>query len=932
MEPGKYLEHSVNFEYSSGYSFELWVYFYDIEINRIYLGNITNTSESTKNIYIGISYIYATSKYMFSTMLRSDGIISEKQIMKGWNKFGFYKNSSGFSSYQYNSIDGDLSPGDEYSDLGLTSSKNALGCYQKCDSPQFIVSSLRFRDDTNLGILGNSFSYMNPLATCGDGIVQREHLEECDDSHSTLPGCNEACLLESGYSCGKDPYQCFPAQCGDGYYATGEQCDDQNTSSGDGCSNTCQLEAGFTCTGIENTTCTPICGDGIKISALEECEDGNTDNNDGCSSDCKPETDYVCGGWTSISNPDTCNIVCGNGIQNPLFVSPLKCDDGNTDNGDGCDENCNVEGGYTCTSNGASVCTPICGTGVVISPKECDDGNDTPGDGCDEHCNVEEGYVCTSNGTSVCTPICGTGVVISPKECDDGNTTPGDGCDENCNVEEGYTCTSTGTSTCSPLCGIGVIIGPKECDDGNTNSDDGCSSECKVEEGYYCKNFEKDPSFCNKCKFNQEFKDSSIISRCGDQSNLESTSMSEGVSTSAQIATGISMGAVIGVSILNMSSLTGIWSLVNQFQLFLLLILTRTPLPGEINYIIADNDFMSFDMSFLPVAKLPYISEFEGWVMQEQDDVYLHRIGIKSKTSIYTNLNLVITFLAIVSVYPFVMLLKCCVKEIGYRKKISCNNFGRGILELFNFSIFIRIIVEGFQLLLITSSSELSKRNTSTLASQISLGFALVGLLICMTCIFFSFYIFYSTRDIFDPDEAYKLSEFITGVSDSKYSRIYSFAALTRRTMMILILILLQSLDSFYLSCILSGIQTLYFLLLMLIRPFTRPENNIIEIVNELIFLTLSFFLCLFNSESKWTPTVTKAFSFIILSNSLIITLIMISTLIVTIINNIKCSSRNKPTQVSSKVLPAALQRVSKRSYMVHRESEVSNIRIEVTR
>ncbi|CAI2375828.1 unnamed protein product [Moneuplotes crassus] len=515
MKPGKYLEHSVNFEYSSGYSFELWVYFYDIEINRIYLGNITNTSGGTGRKYIGIAQGYWDSAFRMASCLEGNCIDSQGEIKIGWNKFAFYKNSSGFSSYQYNSIDETLSPGQEFSDLGLTSSKNALGCFQRCDSSQFIVSSLRFRDDTNLGILGNSFSYMNPLATCGDGIVQREHLEECDDSHSTLPGCNEACLLESGYSCGKDPYQCFPAQCGDGYYATGEQCDDQNSSSGDGCSNTCQLEAGFACTGIENTTCTPICGDGIKISALKECEDGNTDDNDGCSSDCKPETDYVCGGWTSISNPDTCNTVCGNGVQNPRFVSPLKCDDGNTANGDGCDENCNVEGGYTCTSNGASVCTPLCGSGVVINPKECDDSN--------------------------------------------------------------------------------------------TNSNDGCSSECKVEEGYYCKNSKKDPSFCNKCKFNQEFEDSSIISRCGDQSNLESTSMSEGVSTSAQIATGISMGAVIGVSILNMSSLTGIWSLVNQFQLFLLLILTRTPLPGEINYIIAGNDLMSFDMSFLPVAKLPYI-------------------------------------------------------------------------------------------------------------------------------------------------------------------------------------------------------------------------------------------------------------------------------------------------------------------------------------
>jgi fibro-slime domain-containing protein len=69
---------------------------------------------------------------------------------------------------------------------------------------------------------------------CGDGIVESQFGEVCDDginlggnASSCAPGCKSV-----------------GARCGDGVVQTsiGEQCDDGNTTSGDGCSSTCQLE------------------------------------------------------------------------------------------------------------------------------------------------------------------------------------------------------------------------------------------------------------------------------------------------------------------------------------------------------------------------------------------------------------------------------------------------------------------------------------------------------------------------------------------------------------------------------------------------------------------------------------------------------------------------------------------------------------------
>jgi cysteine-rich repeat protein len=86
--------------------------------------------------------------------------------------------------------------------------------------------------------------------------------------------------------------------------------------------------------------------------------------------------------------------------------------------------------GGTYTAADGSVGTPYilargvipdgCGNGTLDSAEECDDGNNENGDGCDEACNLE---------------VCGDGVTQAGEACDDGNTTGGDGCSASCDLE-----------------------------------------------------------------------------------------------------------------------------------------------------------------------------------------------------------------------------------------------------------------------------------------------------------------------------------------------------------------------------------------------------------------------------------------------------------------------------------------------------------------
>ncbi|MBK8156805.1 MAG: DUF4215 domain-containing protein [Streptococcus sp.] len=57
--------------------------------------------------------------------------------------------------------------------------------------------------------------------------------------------------------------------------------------------------------------------------------------------------------WRRVNTPDVCSPTCGNVIS-----GAEQCDDGNTNNGDGCSSACQLESGFTCTGAVTSVCTP----------------------------------------------------------------------------------------------------------------------------------------------------------------------------------------------------------------------------------------------------------------------------------------------------------------------------------------------------------------------------------------------------------------------------------------------------------------------------------------------------------------------------------------------------------------------------------------------
>jgi cysteine-rich repeat protein len=211
----------------------------------------------------------------------------------------------------------------------------------------------------------------------------------------------------------------------------------------------------------------PNCGDGEVIG--EDCDDGDTNAGDGCSASCTVEAGWNCGG-----SPSVCTPICGDG----LVRGSEPCDDGNVNGGDGCSAACETEIGFQCSGE-PSACDGICGDGLIHGTEACDDGNVASGDGCASSCDVETGYACAGTPSS-CAPICGDGLILGGEACDDGNVAASDGCSTTCTVETGFTCTGQ-PSACDGICGDGLIRGTEACDDAaeNGTATSCCSASCQ---------------------------------------------------------------------------------------------------------------------------------------------------------------------------------------------------------------------------------------------------------------------------------------------------------------------------------------------------------------------------------------------------------------------------------------------------------------------
>ncbi len=241
----------------------------------------------------------------------------------------------------------------------------------------------------------------NGIDDDGDGYIDEGTAcaanADCADAEICYEAlCQPLCLLdvECPYGlvcdnglCNMDPTSSI---CGNAIVEQGEACDDGNDVDTDGCTNFCRLVLGE-----------DLCGNGID-------DDGNGLTDEGC--ECSAST--------------ACNagMVCSAGACLTQCESDTDCPALN---------HCNVDSGL-CVSDDA---TGVCGNAIVEAGEMCDDGNSVDDDGCNNQC--------TFGGVGG--EICGNGI----DDDGDGQLDNGCSCTMNVDCPAGHTCTD---SACVLMC------------------------------------------------------------------------------------------------------------------------------------------------------------------------------------------------------------------------------------------------------------------------------------------------------------------------------------------------------------------------------------------------------------------------------------------------------------------------------------------------
>ena len=256
--------------------------------------------------------------------------------------------------------------------------------------------------------------------TCGDGKIDKESWEECDDGKNN--GKDGQCTLK----CIK--YDPEKPKCGNWEIEEGENCE------------SCPVDLWEKCVknGDENPPKT--------------CRNGKIDNWEDCKN-C-PEDVWECSAWCGngkIEDAENCRN-CPEDVKECEWI----CGDGKIQESEDC-KNC---------SEDAKVCkTKTCGDGKIDkeSWEECDDGKNN---GKDEKCTLK----CTKYNPDK--PKCGNWEIEDGENC------------ETCSVDLWEKCVKDGDENPPKICGNGKIDNWEQCDPKDVNKTNWweywCSNLCKM--------------------------------------------------------------------------------------------------------------------------------------------------------------------------------------------------------------------------------------------------------------------------------------------------------------------------------------------------------------------------------------------------------------------------------------------------------------------
>lgn len=155
--------------------------------------------------------------------------------------------------------------------------------------------------------------------------------------------------------------------------------------------------------------------------------------------------------------------------------------------------------------------------------------------------------------------------------------------------------------------------------------------------------------------------------------------------------------------------------------------------------------------------------------------------------------------------------------------------------NFFKYKVYIKTVEQGFQLLLLASASELYYFDCSSATRCVSLVFAAVLGLFCVGFVLLGVCLSCKAPDYEQAPDANNTGLFCE-LKTSVRARLHPTMVLVRKSLLIVVVIFLQSLALSAVLGLISSIQLCHIVYIAAVRPFKQTKDNMAEICNETFF------------------------------------------------------------------------------------------------
>jgi hypothetical protein len=364
-------------------------------------------------------------------------------------------------------------------------------------------------------------------------------------------------------------------------------------------------------------------------------------------------------------------------------------------------------------------------------------------------------------------------------------------------------------------------------------------------------------------------------SRTWDQAKPSDSAKAAQATSQAQGGAGVLIGGII--AILNLSSPLSIWLIANQMQLLMLILLTGAYFPPSVVKLLTEGSYLSFSVNLIPIGSLPAVKVVPKLMGFKQDNEYLYKMGIKNGSSLATNLMFFVSlFWVIVLHWIFWCVPKWKQRLVESKKRKWLRLTMKKINDFFKFGVYIRLSIEAYQFMVLSSVLDLKEFKYETLKHLASLILSFFLIFYCIFILLFSVFLLFKAelkmkktyrcfRELFSGQKATKLGKFYVILTMFLRKLIHiPFLMWVSDTMEVTNVVLVMVL-----------VESVIFIYLLISRPFETLQDFLLEIVNEVIFLSLISFLFFINQPEDWNELNETIFMYIFTSNNFLITVVL---------------------------------------------------------